>query len=372
MTDDRRARALHRATRAIRRRPAHGGAVRAGGGGQVDDTGARSTQREGHAAAVEQVRGDREGGPPGPPLGPGAGPGPGGIGQRGDAACVAAVVDQQLGCTERRRLVGRESARQAQEDRPGRGVDPLEAFDVERDRRHPQNPRYRGGAGSRLCSRAMRLLVTGGAGYIGSVVAARLLAAGHDVTVLDSLARGHRSAVPEGCELLEVDLLDLDAVSEALDGGFEGVLHFAALALVGESVEHPERYHRGNFVGTLNLLDAMRAHHIKRLVFSSTCATYGEPEEVPIHEGVPTAPVNSYGNSKLAVDRMIGDECLAHGLGAMSLRYFNVAGASGPLGEHHEPETHLIPLILQAAAGHRDSVADLRDGLPDARRHRGP
>ncbi len=203
----------------------------------------------------------------------------------------------------------------------------------------------------------MRLLVTGGAGYIGSVVAARLRDAGHDVTVLDSLARGHRSAVPDGCELLEVDLLDLDAVTEALGGGFDGVLHFAALALVGESVEHPERYHRGNFVGTLNLLDAMREHGIKRLVFSSTCATYGEPEEVPIHEGVPTAPVNSYGNSKLAVDRMIGDECLAHGLGAMSLRYFNVAGASGPLGEHHEPETHLIPLILQAAAGRRESVA---------------
>ncbi|MEJ7893006.1 MAG: UDP-glucose 4-epimerase GalE [Solirubrobacteraceae bacterium] len=203
----------------------------------------------------------------------------------------------------------------------------------------------------------MKLLVTGGAGYIGSVVAAQLRDARHQVTVLDSLARGHRAAVPEGCGFVEVDLLDLDAVTRALGDGYDGVLHFAALALVSESVDHPERYHRGNFVGTLNLLDAMRAHDVKRLVFSSTCATYGEPETVPIHEQVPTAPVNSYGNSKLAVDHMIGDECRAHGLGAISLRYFNVAGASGPQGEDHEPETHLIPLVLRAAAGRRASVS---------------
>ena len=201
----------------------------------------------------------------------------------------------------------------------------------------------------------MRLLVTGGAGYIGSVVARHLLLAGHDVTVLDNLSRGHRSAVPDAAELLEVDLLDGDATAAALAGkGFEGVLHFAALALVAESVESPERYHRGNFVASLNLIDAMRAAGIPRLVFSSTCAVYGEPEEVPIKETTPTAPVNSYGNSKLAVDRMIGDECRAHGLGAVSLRYFNVAGASGDLGEHHEPETHIIPLILQVAAGRRE------------------
>jgi UDP-glucose 4-epimerase len=203
----------------------------------------------------------------------------------------------------------------------------------------------------------MRLLVTGGAGYIGSVVAAQLRDGGHDVTVLDSLERGHREAVPEGCEFVQADLLDPDATNAALDKGFDGVLHFAALALVAESVAHPERYHRGNFVGALNLLDAMRAAGVKRLVFSSTCATYGEPEEVPIHEDVPTAPVNAYGASKLAIDRMIADECRAHGLGAMSLRYFNVAGASGPLGEHHEPETHLIPLVLRAAAGLRPSVS---------------
>ena len=203
----------------------------------------------------------------------------------------------------------------------------------------------------------MKLLVTGGAGYIGSVVAAQLLAAGHDVTVLDSLDRGHRDAIPEGADFVHADLLDQPAVSDALGRGFDGVLHFAALALVAESVAHPERYYRGNVVASLNLLDAMREHGVKRLVFSSTCATYGEPEEVPIHEGVPPSPVNSYGNSKLAVDRMIADECTAHGLGAISLRYFNVAGASGPYGEDHEPETHLIPLILRAAAGGRPSVS---------------
>ena len=203
----------------------------------------------------------------------------------------------------------------------------------------------------------MKLLVTGGAGYIGSVVASQLLAAGHDVTVLDSLDRGHRDAIPQGADFVHVDLLDQSATTDALAGGFDGVLHFAALALVAESVSNPERYYRGNVVASLNLLDAMREHDVKRLVFSSTCATYGEPDEVPIHEGVRPAPVNSYGNSKLAVDRMISDECRAHGLGAISLRYFNVAGASGPHGEDHEPETHLIPLILRAAIGARPSVS---------------
>jgi UDP-glucose 4-epimerase len=202
----------------------------------------------------------------------------------------------------------------------------------------------------------MRLLVTGGAGYIGSIVAQQLLAAGHDVTVLDDLSRGHRAAVPEGARFVEASLLDEDAVRAAFQDGFDGVLHFAALALVAESVAHPERYHRGNVVGALNLLDAIRAAHVGRLVFSSTCAVYGEPDVVPMHEDIPTEPVNAYGNSKLAIDRMIADESRAHGLGAASLRYFNVAGASGPLGEDHEPETHLIPLVLRAAAGRSDHV----------------
>ena len=136
----------------------------------------------------------------------------------------------------------------------------------------------------------MKLLVTGGAGYIGSIVAAQLLDAGHDVTVLDSLVRGHAAAVPEGVPLEQVDLLDAEAVNATLAGGYDAVLHFAALALVAESVEHPERYHRGNFVATLNLLDAMRAAGCKRLVFSSTCAVYGEPAEVPMPETLRDRP----------------------------------------------------------------------------------
>jgi UDP-glucose 4-epimerase len=202
----------------------------------------------------------------------------------------------------------------------------------------------------------MKLLVTGGAGYIGSVVAKHLIDDGHEVAVLDHLERGHRAAIPEPARFVEVDLLDEGATREALLEGFDGVLHFAALALVAESVAHPERYHRGNTVGTLNLLDAMREAGVRNLVFSSTCATYGEPDAVPMREDLPTNPVNAYGNSKLAVDRMIADECRAHGLGATSLRYFNVAGASGDLGEDHEPETHLIPLVLRAAAGTTDHV----------------
>ncbi len=202
----------------------------------------------------------------------------------------------------------------------------------------------------------MKLLVTGGAGYIGSIVAQQLLAAGHEVVVLDNLSRGHRAAVPAGARLLELDLLDAERVRDALAEGFDGALHFAALALVPESVAHPERYYRTNVVGTLNLLDALRAAGVGRLVFSSTCAVYGEPQVVPMDESTPTRPVNAYGASKLAVDRMIGDECRAHGLGAISLRYFNVAGASGGLGEDHEPETHLIPNVLRAAQGLQPAV----------------
>jgi UDP-glucose 4-epimerase len=200
-------------------------------------------------------------------------------------------------------------------------------------------------------SAAVKLLLTGGAGYIGSIVASRLLAAGHEVTVLDDLSRGHRDAVPEGARLDQVDLLDAPAVNRTAAQGFDGALHFAALALVSESVAHPERYWRTNVGGTRNLLDALRDAEIKRLVFSSTCATYGQPDQTPITEDAPTRPTNPYGASKLAVDMMIADECAAHGLGAVSLRYFNVAGASNSLGEDHEPETHLIPNVLRALQG---------------------
>jgi UDP-glucose 4-epimerase len=197
----------------------------------------------------------------------------------------------------------------------------------------------------------MKLLVTGGAGYIGSVVAKHLLDAGHEVVVLDNLENGHRAAVAPAAELVVGDLLDRDTVGKAVTGELDGVLHFAALALVSESVSHPERYYRTNVGGTLNLLEAMDSAGVRRLVFSSTCAVYGEPEETPIRETEVTKPINAYGASKLSVDLMIRDFCRAHGLGAVSLRYFNVAGASDGLGEDHDPETHLIPNILRAALG---------------------
>jgi UDP-glucose 4-epimerase len=222
---------------------------------------------------------------------------------------------------------------------------------------HRQRVRPRRAGGHRPAwSAVVKLLVTGGAGYIGSIVATHLLEAGHEVVVLDNLERGHREAVPDAARLAIADLRDLAAVEAVASEGFDGVLHFAALALVSESVSHPERYYRTNVGGTLNLLDSMRAAGIPRLVFSSTCAVYGQPDTVPIAETAPTRPANAYGASKLAVDRMISDECLAHGLGAVSLRYFNVAGASAGLGEDHEPETHLIPNVLRAAQGERAFV----------------
>jgi UDP-glucose 4-epimerase len=202
----------------------------------------------------------------------------------------------------------------------------------------------------------MKLLVTGGAGYIGSIVARVLIADGHEIVVLDNLERGHREAVPPQAQLIVGDLRNADEVEPALAPGFDGVLHFAALALVGESVEHPERYYRTNVAGTLNLLEAMATHGVPRLVFSSTCAVYGQPDEVPIPESAPPRPQNAYGASKLAADHLIGDFCVAHGIGAVSLRYFNVAGAQDGVGEDHEPETHLIPNVLKVPLGQRDSV----------------
>jgi UDP-glucose 4-epimerase len=202
----------------------------------------------------------------------------------------------------------------------------------------------------------VRLLVTGGAGYIGSIVSSHLLADGHEVVVLDNLERGHREAVPQGAELVVADLLDRERLGELLGNELDGVLHFAALALVSESVSNPERYWRTNVGGTLNLLEAMSAAGVERLVFSSTCAVYGQPDDVPIAETAPPRPINAYGASKLAVDEMIGHFCVANGVGAVSLRYFNVAGASAELGEDHDPETHLIPNILRTALGRQPYV----------------
>jgi len=202
----------------------------------------------------------------------------------------------------------------------------------------------------------VRHLVVGGAGYIGSVVARHLLGAGHDVTIVDNFSKGHDWAVPDGAAVRRVDVLDQAALAAVVAEGFEAVLHFAALSLVGESVGEPVRYFRTNLGGTLNLLDAMREAGARRLVFSSTAAVYGEPEQVPIAETVPTRPTNPYGASKLAVDQAIGYEAVASGLAAVSLRYFNVAGASGRQGEDHDPETHLIPSVLRVALGEQEAV----------------
>ncbi|MFI6811514.1 UDP-glucose 4-epimerase GalE [Nonomuraea sp. NPDC050328] len=197
----------------------------------------------------------------------------------------------------------------------------------------------------------MRLLVTGGAGYIGSVVAAQLLEAGHDVTVLDDLSTGHADAVPAGARFVEGD------IAEAPLDGVEAVLHFAAKSLVGESVEFPERYWANNLGGTLKLLDAMRAAGVDRIVFSSTAAVYGNPESSPILESAPTRPVNPYGASKLAVDTALTTFAALYGLGAVSLRYFNVGGAYQTFRERHAIETHLIPNVLKVAAGEKQDVS---------------
>lgn len=208
----------------------------------------------------------------------------------------------------------------------------------------------------------MKLLVTGGAGYIGSVCAAHLVDAGHGVTVLDDLSTGHQDAVPDGARFVRGDVGE--AADDVLAAGFDGVLHFAARSLVGESVQQPERYWSGNVMASLRLLEAVRTHRTPRLVFSSTAATYGEPEQVPIREDAPTRPTNPYGASKLTIDHAITSYAAAHGLAAVSLRYFNVAGAHGRFGERHTTETHLIPIVLQVAAGQRESVQVFGDDWP--------
>ncbi|WP_298087776.1 UDP-glucose 4-epimerase GalE [uncultured Corynebacterium sp.] len=214
----------------------------------------------------------------------------------------------------------------------------------------------------------MRLLVTGGAGYVGGVCAKVLLDEGHEVTVLDNLTTGDREGVPEGAVFVEGDVADLagDVLAEAKrdDAAFDGVVHFAARSLVGESVTDPAEYWHGNVGTTLTLLDAMRATGTDNLVFSSTAATYGEPEQVPITEDMPAAPTNPYGASKLAIDHAITSYARAYGLGATSLRYFNVAGAWAGQGENREIETHLIPLVLQVALGHREEIKIFGDDWP--------
>jgi UDP-glucose 4-epimerase len=199
----------------------------------------------------------------------------------------------------------------------------------------------------------MKVLVTGGAGYIGSVVAAQLIAAGHEVTVLDDLSTGYADAVPAGATFVKGTVRDCAA--EVLADGAEAVLHFAAKSLVGESVAEPAKYWSTNLGGTISLLEAMREMRVRTLVFSSTAAVYGEPERTPITETDPTRPTNPYGASKLAADTALTEFARLYGFGAVSLRYFNVAGAHRAadgtwLGERHNPETHLIPTALASAA----------------------
>jgi UDP-glucose 4-epimerase len=209
----------------------------------------------------------------------------------------------------------------------------------------------------------VKLLVTGGAGYVGSVVSALLLEAGHEVVVLDDLSTGHEDAVPEGARLVRGTLRDTAA--DVLAGaGFEGVLHFAAKSLVGESVEKPGLYWDKNLGESLALLEAMRGAGVPRIVFSSTAATYGEPESTPILETDPTRPTNPYGASKLAIDTALAEYARLHGIGGVSLRYFNVAGAYGRQGERHTVETHLIPNVLKIAQGDGGPVKMFGDDYP--------
>jgi UDP-glucose 4-epimerase len=210
----------------------------------------------------------------------------------------------------------------------------------------------------------MKLLVTGGAGYVGSVVAARLLEAGHEVVVLDDCSTGHEDAVPAGATLVRASLRA--AAADVLSGGFDGVLHFAAKSLVGESVEKPGLYWDKNLGESLALFDAMRVHRVPRIVFSSTAATYGEPERTPIAETDPTRPTNPYGASKLAIDTTLAEYARMYGIGGVSLRYFNVAGAYGTYGERHTVETHIIPNVLNVPLGRRESVSIFGTDYPTA------
>lgn len=205
----------------------------------------------------------------------------------------------------------------------------------------------------------MNVLVVGGAGYIGSHCVRQLEQAGHRPVVLDNLVFGHRSAVADGVPFYQADLGDSEAVGEILrKESIDGVMHFAAFAYVGESVTDPRKYYENNFAATLRLLGAMLDNGVENFVFSSTCATYGEPESLPIRETDPQAPINPYGQTKLDVENCLKAFAAAYGLRFAAFRYFNAAGAAedGSIGEHHDPETHLIPLVIDAALGRRKEI----------------
>jgi UDP-glucose 4-epimerase len=212
----------------------------------------------------------------------------------------------------------------------------------------------------------MKVLLTGGAGYVGSHAAKLLQSKGHDIWVYDNLSEGHRAAVPEG-RLIEGDLHDLAKLTETLQGlHIEAVMHFAASCYVGVSVTNPAEYYHNNVVGTLSLLEAMRAAGVKKIVFSSTCATYGVPDIVPITEAEKQSPINPYGFTKLVIEHALADYSYAYGWGYAALRYFNASGAAedGSIGEDHDPETHLIPLILDVALGKRENVKIFGEDYP--------
>jgi UDP-glucose 4-epimerase len=204
----------------------------------------------------------------------------------------------------------------------------------------------------------MHILITGGAGYIGSHAVKLFLARGHDVWVYDNLSMGHRQAVPAE-RLLVGDLNEVQRLDHILlERRIEAIVHFAAWSFVGESVREPAKYYQNNLVNTLNLMECARKHRISRFVFSSTAATFGVPERMPITEDSPQLPINPYGASKLAIERALSDYARAYGWGCAALRYFNAAGAAadGSIGEDHHPETHLIPLVIWAAMGKRADI----------------
>lgn len=214
----------------------------------------------------------------------------------------------------------------------------------------------------------MNVLVVGGAGYIGSHAVKLLGEAGHQVWVYDNLSRGHSGCVPTG-RLIQGDVSDRESLIAALkEKRIDAVMHFAAFALVNESVLDPALYYRNNVIAALELLDAMRAADVKRIVFSSTTATYGEPETIPIPESTPQRPINPYGFTKLVIEQALADYAAAYGLGYAALRYFNAAGAhpDGTIGEDHDPESHLIPLVLQVALGQREQITIYGDDYPTA------
>jgi UDP-glucose-4-epimerase GalE len=212
----------------------------------------------------------------------------------------------------------------------------------------------------------MNILVSGGAGYVGSHAARWLARAGHDVWIYDNLSQGHRGAAPPD-RLIVAELADRETLVRTMtEKRIDAVMHFAANALVGESVENPSKYYNNNIGGSIALLDAMRAAGVWRIVFSSTTATYGEPEKVPITEQEPQKPINPYGFTKLVIERALEDYARAYRFGYAALRYFNAAGASpdGDLGEDHTPESHLIPLVLQVALGQREAISIFGEDWP--------